>query len=182
MPRQALSTGDEFGPAMRKLVPQEQIFVCNLFANPKSVTKALSLAGYTSPNNNALRQKAHQLLHTARVAEAVREESRRRTVFLLPKAQTALNNLLDNPQSTDHFKAIKMVRDDGGVSMAVERVLNVKHEIVTSEEKLNALKEFAAKHGGTVLGVPIEDIVEPPTTDAEFIDITPSSAGLEDLI
>jgi len=179
MPRTALLTDEDFGPEMRRLIPSEQMFVCNLFSSPKSITKAIELAGYTSPNRNALRQKAHMLLRTSRIVEAVKEESKRRTVFLLPKAQQALANLLDNPQATDHFKAIKAVRDDGGVTRAVERVLNVNVQI-TQEEKLERLKAFAAAHGGTVLGVPIGEIIG-ETTDAEFEEI-PRQPSLEDLI
>ena len=117
MPRQmAVETDEGFGPAMQKLIISEQMFVCNLFSSPKSITKAAALSGYTAVTRNALRVRAHRLLRDPRVAEAVREESKRRTVFLLPKAQRALADLLDHPEHADHFKAIKMVRDDGGVS------------------------------------------------------------------
>ena len=166
---------------MRKLTIQEQMFVCCFFENPKSATKAADRAGYTSETNQGLRKRAERLMADPRIQEAIREESRNRNVFLLPKAHEAVSNLLDNPQATGHVAAIKMVRDDAGVTRAVERVLNVNVQ-VSREDKLRELKEFAAAHGGTVLGVPIEHITG-ETTDAEFEEIPPPrSAGLEDLI
>jgi hypothetical protein len=181
MPRQmAVETDEGFGPAMQKLIISEQMFVCNLFSSPKSITHAAALSGYTAATRNpqpatrnALRVRAHRLLRDPRVAEAVREESRRRTVFLLPKAQRALADLLDHPEHADHFKAIKMARDDGGVSRVVERVLNVNVQI-SQEDKLRQLKEFAAAHGGTVLGVSIEQITGETTgtiIDAEVEEV-----------
>ena len=162
-----------FGPEMRKLAVKEQIFVCNLFLGLRSVTKAAELAGYredpTEPRNN-LRVRAHRLLHDPRLIPAIREEAQRRTAFLIPRAQQALADILENPQHADHFKAIKTVRDDGGVTKAVEKVLNVQISI-TQEEKIKAIELFAKNHGinpKTLLGF------DPtPTIEADFTEVKP---------
>ena len=180
MSRQAVTTADKFGPAMSKLTVQEQMFVCCFFENPSSMTKAAAAAGYESKSYEGLRQMASRLMDKPQIAEAVKEESKRRNVFLLPKAHAALDRMLDNPQATGHFNAIKLVRDDAGVTRAVERILNL-NVTVSHEDKMRELKEFAAAHGGTVLGVPIEDL----TTEAEYEQIeapTEKPITLEDLI
>ena len=156
----ALTTDSDFGPAMRRLTISEQMFVCNLFTNYKSITKAAELAGYTGVTRNALHIQAHRLLRKPEISEAVKEESKRRTTFLLPKAQRALEHLVDSPEHQDHWKAVKAVRDDGGVSRAVERVLNVNINNVTDQEKLTKLREFAIAHGydpEKFMGKTIED-------------------------
>ena len=180
MGKQIATTAEHFGPAMRKLTVQEQMFVCCFFETPNSMTKAAAAAGYESKSEVGLRMMASRLMDRPQIAEAVKEESKRRNVFLLPKAHSALSNLLDNPQATGHFSAIKLVRDDAGVTRAIERVLNV-NVTVSHEDKMRELKEFAAAHGGTVLGVPIEDLI----TDAEYQQIeapTEKPITLEDLI
>jgi hypothetical protein len=167
----AIETDREFGPMMNQLDVQEQIFVCNLFMGITSITKAAELAGYRAINRAALRVQAHRLLRKRKVAEAVKEEAKRRTVFLLPKAQKALDRILDNPQHADHFKAIKMARDDGGVSAAVERVLNVNMKVeVTQAEKVQQIQIMAKAMGidpAKLLGYTPEQEI----TDAEFEDV-----------
>lgn len=163
----ALTTDSDFGPAMRRLTISEQMFVCNLFTNYKSITKAAELAGYTGASRNALHIQAHRLLRKPEISEAVKEESKRRTTFLLPKAQRALERLIESPEHQDHYKAIKAVRDDGGVSRAVERVLTVNVNNVTDQEKLDKLRAFAVAHGydpEKFMGRTIED--------AEFSEIS----------
>lgn len=175
----ALTTQDDFGPEMRKLDMQEQMFVCALYENPRSATQAARNAGIFSKSAEGLRQQAHRLMRDPRIAAAMVEESKRRNVFLLPKTHKALNDLLDNPQATSHFGAVKLIRDDAGVTRALERTLNVNLK-VDRDTQIRELKEFAAAHGGTVLGVPIEHITG-ETTDAEFEEVA-RPITLEDLI
>lgn len=170
-------TSDSFGPAMNKLPVIEQMFVCNLFTSPKSMTKAAELSGYTAPTRNALRQKAHYLLRKPAIQEAIREESKRRTVLLLPAAQVALANLLAHPEHSDHWKAIKTIRDDGGASKIMEKVLNVNVN-VSQQEKIAAIVRFCKVRGidpSQMLGFdpeggkkqPIEVEVEDAGTDLD---------------
>ena len=103
---------EQFGEAMRALPIQEQIFVSLLFSGLSSLTKAAEQAGYRAVTRAALRVQAHRLLHKPSVGAAMIEESKRRTQFLLPKAQKALDNLLDHPEHADHFKAVKLTREE----------------------------------------------------------------------
>ena len=174
-----------FGPKMNRLTAREQMFVCNLFmANAKGVTKAADAAGYTAPTRNALTQRAHHLVRRADISEAIREEAKRRTVLLLPRAHTALAAVLDNPQHADHFKAIKMARDDGGVSAAVERVLNLNVKVeVTQAEKVQQIKVMAGALGldaTKLLGYTPDEPVDVNTVDAEFEEVEDSGIGADD--
>ena len=170
--------GNVWGPMMGKLSAQEQVFVCLLFENLGSITRAAERAGYKHATRAGLRMLAHRLLHKASVADAVVEESRRRTVFLAPRAQEALRTLLFSPTHPDHMKAIKLVRDDSKVSIAVDKVIQHKIDItVTQQDKLTAIKKFAESHGMDVtklLGfdpeTPVVEIAAP--IDAEFVELT----------
>lgn len=169
MPKTAITLADEFGPAMQALTVKEQMFVCLLFAGLGSVTQAAQDAGYQSINRKALSVLAHRLLHRQDIGQAVIEESKRRTTFLMPKAQRALENLLDNPQHVDHFKAIKMTREESGLSAAVRKIVdvNVNFNDMSQTDKVRHIVAFAAKKGidpKTLLGY--DPLVE--TVDAEF--------------
>ena len=99
------------------------------------------------------------------------------------KVQKALENLVDNPQHSDHFKALKMMRDDSGISRAVERVLNVKVE-VTDAEKLETIKLFAKSHNidpKKLLGFDPHAEPENKPVDAEFEEATADEEELREL-
>ena len=167
-----------FGPAMSKLTAQEQLFVLNFFDNGGNQTKALEDAGWEAKNRNTLNRLAHYHIHRKEVMEAIKEESQRRTVMMTAKVQAAVEALVDNPQHQDHFKALKMMRDDAGVSRAVERVLNVKVE-VTDADKIEAIKLFAINHGmdpKKFLGFDPDQAVE-----AEFSEVRPEDDELREL-
>lgn len=177
MANQALQTNREFGPMMMRLSAQEQLFVCTLFSGAKlSLTKCAELAGYTAVTRNALHQHAHRLVRDPAIAAAVQEESKRRTVFLIPKAQKALGDLLEHSEHADHFKAIKMVRDDGGVTRAVERLLKVDVTIDNQSEKIEAIRRFAEAHPGTI---DLDKLLGREPVDAEFEEAPPEN--VEDL-
>jgi hypothetical protein len=155
---------------MSKLNSQEQLFVLCFFENGGNQGKALETAGFDFKNRNTRDRLAHYYIHKKEIMEAIKEESQRRTVMLAPKVQAAIEALVDNPQHEAHFKALKMARDDAGISRAVERVLNV-NVTVTDQEKLEAIKLFAKNHGidpKKFLGYDPEKV-----EDAEFSELTP---------
>lgn len=144
----ALVVADEFGPEMRKLKVQEQVFVCMLFSGLPSVTKAAEKAGYKAKDRGALRVQAHRLLHRGDIGRAVVEESKRRTQFLMPKAQKALDVLLDHPEHADHFKAVKLVREEVNGPVAVRRIVDMNVKVdMTDNAKIERIREFAKNHG-----------------------------------
>jgi phage terminase small subunit len=148
MPQKQIGQSHEFGPLMQKLEVQAQVFVCMLFAGLDSVTKAAEQAGYSAPTRNALRATAHRLLHRADVERAVVEEAKRRTSFLMPKAQAALEHLLDHPEHQDHFKAVKAVREETFGPAAVRKIVDMSVNITVSDnDKIKAIREFAVSHG-----------------------------------
>ena len=159
----------KFGPAMSKLDAQEQVFVLCFFENGGNQSKAYADAGYVFPTEGARRRGAHYLVHKKEIMEAIKEESQRRTVWMAAKVQSAMEALVDNPQHPDHFKALKLMRDDAGISRAVERVLNVKVE-VSDADKIEAIKLFAIAHNldpKRLLGFNPEE----PAVEAEFSEV-----------
>src|SRR5579863_2737096 len=89
----------------------------------------------------------------------------------MPKAQKALENLLDNPQQADHFKAIKMVREESGLSPVVRKAIdvNVQFSNMGQDEKMKHIIAFAERKGidpKTLLGF------DPHIEDAEFEEVT----------
>ena len=161
---------NQFGPAMSKLTAQEQLFVLCFFENGGNQSAALESAGYEFKNRNTKARLANYYIHTDRINAAIAEESKRRTAMLAPKVQKALENIIDNPQHQDHFKALKMARDDAGISRAVERVLNVKVE-VSDADKIEAIRLFAIAHNmdpQKLLGFNPDKAVE-----AEFSEVDP---------
>lgn len=183
MPKNALVLAEEFGPAMQALTAQEQTFVCLLFCGLPSLTKAAEQAGFRAVNRAALSVQAHRLIHRADIGAAVIEESKRRTTFLMPKAQTALSNLIDNPQHADHFKAIKMVREESGLSAVVRKVMdvNVNFSQMPQEQKIKHIVSYAAKKGldpkallgfdpGVVMDAEFTEALDPEADDEALIE------------
>lgn len=182
MPRSAVMLVEEFGPKMQALTAQEQMFVCLLFAGYVGVTKVAEAAGYEAETRNALRVKAHRLIHRIDIGEAVIEESKRRTTFLMPKAQHALENMVENAQHQDHFKAVKMVREESGVSAVQKSILdvNVNFNQLGQKEKVEHIIAFAEKRGidpKTLLGFDPGKVV-----DAEFTETIPRIEDDPDLM
>lgn len=160
----------QFGPMMNKLTGQEQLFVLLFFENGGHQSKAHEDAGFEAKNSNTRHRLAHYHIHRKEILEAIKEESQRRTLMMVPKVQAALEHLIDSPEHQDHFKALKMARDDAGISRAVERVLNVKVE-VSQPEKIEAIKQFAIAHKmdpKTLLGFNPDD---GKTVEAEFSEV-----------
>jgi Terminase small subunit len=178
MAKNLLLPTTEFGPEMRKLFVVEQMFVCMLFNGATSATKAAELAGVEADTRANLRVKAHRMLRNPLVIAAIKEEAQRRTVALLPRAQMALANLIENPHSEHHFKAINTVRSESGLAAVVKKVIDVNVN-VTDKDKLKAIELFAKNHGidpKTLLGFDPH-----PTTDAEFEEIEPETSVEDDM-
>lgn len=163
----------QFGPLMSKLTSQEQLFVLLFFENGGNQTQALVDAGWDCKNRNSARNAAHYHIHRKEIMEAIKEESQRRTMLMAPKVQAALENIVDHPEHPDHFKALKMMRDDAGISRAVERVLNVKVE-VSNAEKIEEIKRFALSHNmdpKTLLGFDPDGATTKEPVEAEFSEV-----------
>lgn len=168
-----VSMTTQFGPFMSKLTSQEQLFVLLFFENGGNQTQAIIDAGYDYKNHNSAKVGAHHHIHRPAIMEALKEESQRRTVMMAPKVQAALEHLVDAAEHPDHFKALKLFRDDAGISRAVERVLKV-NVTVTDSEKIDAIKAFAIAHNmdpKKLLGFNPDDGKPPETVDAEFSEV-----------
>jgi len=176
--------GKQFGPAMSKLSMQEQVFVCLLFEGAANATDAWRKAGFKSQGRSAGAEGRMASYYTSlpRIIAAIKEEDQRRVVLMGTKANTALGAILANPQHADHFKAIKLIRDDAGMTKAVEKVVNVNVRI-SPEEKVEKIRLWAAAKG-----LDVEKLLgyspEPLALDAEFAEVETEEDvhDLEDLL
>jgi hypothetical protein len=74
---------------MRKLPAAERMFVCLMFHGAKNASDAVRKAGIPAKTDAALRTRAHRLMHSQKIAEAMLEEIRRRRKTMLPKFERA---------------------------------------------------------------------------------------------
>jgi len=166
------------GAAMSKLSIQEQTFVCLLFSC-KTAIEAYEKAFGTAPaDRKSLASKCSYLSHTRRITDAIREEDAARMVLLGTKAQQALEAIVENPQHQDHFKAVKLSRDDAGMTRPVQKEISVKVEI-TQAEKVQRIRQWAQAKGLDIVKLLGFDPGE--VTDAEFTELPPPEPDVHDL-
>lgn len=175
--------GEEFGPAMLKLSIEERLFVCLMFHGAVSATDAVEKAGFVHASRGAMRVKAYHLLHSPRIGEAMVEESRRRNKFLLPKAQSALHDIISDAQHPQRIKAIQLAMGVAGVVAAQE--INVTHKVMTESEKVARITELAVRlgHDPALLLGGVKALPAPVDAEFEEVSSNPSKApeGLEEI-
>ena len=144
---------DKMGPAMEALTPMQRAFVEALFVlGTGKYTAAARMAGHTG-TEGSLRVWAHRAAHNPKVVAAIREESDRRCVTLLPVAHKALENIVRDGESKDHFAAVKHVQALAGVSPTQKTEVVVKHDT----ESLRAEIAAAIDHLRAVAGDRLSD-------------------------
>lgn len=151
--------GGTLGPAMMALNERQRAFVVAMFDLGANATyaDAARRAGYADNGKGAIRVQAHNLAHNDKVQAALREEAERMAGTLLPIAHKMMADLVKNPASPDHFKAIKHAQALAGVSPTV------KHEVVHKHDAASLRADLAA-------AMDLLRSVAPGT----MIDVTPS--------
>jgi hypothetical protein len=118
-----------FGPFTSALPPLEQNFVEYLLSNPAiSNVQAMRMAGYkgTEP---ALRKRAYRAIHKREVLDALREGGALQLGGMVPVAVDALNQLIKDPNSRHHYKAVEGVLNRAGMPEVKETKTTVVHTL-----------------------------------------------------
>jgi hypothetical protein len=165
--------GKQLGSAMSALSLREQVFVMALFEQPTAI-KAFEQAGFTSTTRKALQRLCSYYSSLPRIQAAIREEDARRMVLVGAEAQQALAAMVRNPQHQDHYKAVKLARDDAGLTKPVAKVIDMNVSIST-EEKVQRIRAWAISRG-----LDVEKLLGfdpgPAPVDAEFTEVPADEA------
>lgn len=167
-----LPPGEEdgkLGPKMSALTEKQREFVRYLVERgDRDHTHCAKLAGYSANSANSLRVTAHHLFHDERIQEAIREESQRRLVGMLPLATRIVGDILASEDAKDEnrLKAAGMVMDRGGMHQVQEQ----KHSLEFDVEQVKLLAALAR-----TMNIPVEKLLgkrlaalAPPAIEAEF--------------
>jgi lambda repressor-like predicted transcriptional regulator len=147
--------------------------------------RAIGLAGFSTFNADTIKSRVWDLMHREDVLAAIHEESWRALHSLVPNAIAAAS-ILNDPMHKDYRKAANDVLDRSGFALPTEhRVIVEKHGKVSTlqEAGLSELKRLAVRAG--LDPVSLTRLPAPPSgevEDAEFVDVTASTAGLEDML
>lgn len=157
-----------WGPKMLALNDRQRAFVAALYceeAPPKGDGRlifAARQAGYGTgkSTNKVLGVIANRLVHDEKIQKALAEYSRRCVRAISPEAVTAVRELIRDPKSRDHARAIAMVLDRID---PLETTHNVKIEpldqsarIEATQKVLERIEELARRAGIPALPPPIE--------------------------
>ena len=118
-----------FGPFTSALPPLEQKFVEYLLSNPAiSNVQAMRMAGYKG-TDSALRKRAYRAIHKKEVLDALREGGALQLGGMVPVAVDALNQLIKDPDSRHHYKAVEGVLNRAGMAEVKETKTTVVHTL-----------------------------------------------------
>jgi hypothetical protein len=130
------------GPAMAALKKRQRGFVDAMFTVGISRAKAARVAGYA---------EADFLMRNPKVVAAIREEALRRYGPLLPACHKALETIVRDPESKDHFAAIKHTQAITGVvptdkTEVVVETASLKAELTAAIELLQSVAGERLEH------------------------------------
>ena len=132
-----------FGPITSSLPVIEQKFVEYLLWNPAiSNAQAMRMAGYKG-TDSALRKRAWRSIHKKEVLEALREGGALQLGGMVPVAVDALNQLIKDPNSRHHYKAVEGVLNRAGMPEVKETKTTIVHTLDRNDliTKIVALSE-----------------------------------------
>lgn len=126
-------------------------------------TQAAIRAGFSPASASVT---GHRLAHDEGIQAAIREEAHRRLGSAGIAASSFLLSALSDPlvQTKDKLKAAEMIFNRIGLPAQSEHKVTVEHTM-SDDEKLERIKELAAKHGVSVQSL-LGDFV-----DAEFTEV-----------
>jgi hypothetical protein len=123
----------DLGPKMAALRPREQQFVWHYVLNGGNGAQAARDAGYSDAAEGA-KVRAHALLHSKKVLDAVMEMGLRTFRGLLVPAVAAARALIEKPDHPDHAKMVNSVLDRVGPSVrsGIDLNMNVSGEVTVN--------------------------------------------------
>jgi phage terminase small subunit len=150
----------KWGPAMAALNDRARAFVLNLFSvkpGHGAAVRAAKAAGFgtTASSPQSWASIGSRLMHDEDILRAVREHSERVIKNSAPRAINALLNLIEDPISRDHARAIGMLMDRVHPAETHHQV-DVTHTHIT-DHTAEAVAELRILRDA---GVPREKLVE----------------------
>jgi phage terminase small subunit len=167
------------GPAMRRLNPNQQRFVCALGVFGGQMTEAYKWAGFGSTTDRSAQSASSRLAAKEDVKEAIREEALRRMDNSTLLAVSTVIRIAQGADDKLALKAAELLMDRTGFHAKSE------HKVViedgrTTNELIDFIRSRSAAHGldaNAMLGLPNPNVVE-----AEYEDVVDGTDGLEDLL
>jgi hypothetical protein len=122
-----------FGPATSALKPLGQRFV-EIMQTQAHIgqAKALRLAGHKG-SDMAVTKAAYRLMRDPTVLEAFREAAVAQVSGMVPRAVKALDDIMNDPKSRHHYKAIDGVLSRAGLPQITEHKTTVVHKVDRKE-------------------------------------------------
>jgi hypothetical protein len=153
--------GVQWGPAMAALPSDKyRAFVLHLYDIPPGWgcnAKAARLAGFGTDTSSpaSMAQIGHKLAHDDRVLAAIAEEDKKRIRASAPRALSALQRVVENPDHRDHVRAVSAVLDRT-YPVQTQHQMHVVHEHVIDHRK-TAVEDLRRCKA---LGIPHEKLLE----------------------
>ncbi|MGH3511444.1 MAG: hypothetical protein ACRDRB_04120 [Pseudonocardiaceae bacterium] len=160
-------TAEDFGPFMRALAPRHRVFVVSYCSNGCNGADAAREAGFLDTGTGAIRVRSHRLLHRPDVRAAIREWTLAMIEAKLPVYRELMDEIAENPSHKDQFKALVHVQAISGMA-AIHKHEHEHTVIVTDAEKIEKIKQLAAKHN-----IPLEQVLG-DAVDVEFSEVESS--------
>lgn len=118
---------EDLGPAMLALDPRQRRFVIGwIRTRGKNAARVAAAAGY-STHLESHKVQACRLLRKATTLAAIKEEADRRLDSVAVLALLRLEDIVENPEHSDHLKAVDSLLDRGGYSRKTQHSVNVQH-------------------------------------------------------
>ena len=139
--------GTQWGPAMAALPSdRHRAFVLNLYELPPGWgcnAKAARLAGFGTSTSSAASMATIgcRLAHDEKILAAIAEQDKLRIRASAPRAISALQRVIENPDHKDHVRGVAMVLDR---THAVQQhhVVDVHHHVDHDAEAVAQLRMF----------------------------------------
>jgi phage terminase small subunit len=140
--------GIPLGPKMLACNERQRVFAFAYAVGiASSAAGAARLAGYSDPESsksglpsNSLNSRAHQLLHTPKIVEAIEEICRTEFRNLIPLVISSAKQLLMNPEHRDHAKTVMGLLSRLGYGEKSQVDVNVAVEVDHNAEALEQLR------------------------------------------
>lgn len=138
----------DMGPAMRALVPRQQLFVTCLLGQGSRINylNAVRSAGYEG-TVGSMKVLGHRMAHNEKVQAAMLEEARKRMTTVALAAVGVVGEAIESKKvdMKTRLRAAEMALDRGGLHSVHEQRL-VRQEM-SREEKLRLLVDYAKQTG-----------------------------------
>jgi hypothetical protein len=158
-----------FGPFTSALPPLEQKFVEYLLSNPAiSNVQAMRMAGYKG-TDSALRKRAYRAIHKKEVLDALREGGALQLGGMVPVAVDALNQLIKDPDSRHHYKAVEGVLNRAGMAEVKETKTTVVHTL----DRNDLIIKIAALSKRLGIGFNSEKLLPQPVRASDVVERPP---------